>query len=217
MARSQHIHVLAQDRSVSPSSSRLKPVEPAPIGGVMSFSARFDKVLAAAQHGSEWAWQQILGELGPPIQAYARSQGVADPEDVLGQVLEGIVRGIARFKGNETTFRSWVFTIAHSRVIDSRRKQGRRPRIADRDVPDVAGPEADAHDASHALSRESALAMLDTLPPKEREVVALRVVAGLSVDETARVLKKRPGAVRVAMHRGLQKLESENLEVGVTP
>ena len=217
MAGSQHIHVLAGDQRVPPASPRLKAAEPAPMGRVMSFSARFDDVLAAAKHGSEWAWQQILGELGPAIQAYARSQGVSDPEDVLGQVLEGVVRGIDRFKGNETTFRSWVFTIAHSRVIDSRRKQGRRPQIADRDVPDVAGPEADAHDASHTLSRESALAMLDALPPKEREVVALRVVAGLSVEETARVLKKRPGAVRVAMHRGLQKLEAENLHADVTP
>ncbi len=180
-----------------------------PVSGTAQFSSKFDDVLAAAQHGSEWAWGQILAELGPPIQSYARSQGIADPEDLLGQVLEGLVRGIDRFKGTETAFRSWAFTIAHSRIIDGRRKKSRRPAMADREVPDVAGPDNDAHEASATLSREQALAMLDGLPEKQREVLALRVVAGLSVEETARVLKKRPGAVRVAMHRALQLLEEK--------
>lgn len=175
----------------------------------MAFSAPFDDVLAAAQHGSEWAWGQILGELGPQVQAYARSQGAEDPEDVLSKVLEGLVRGIERFSGDEPAFRSWVFTVAHSRIIDDRRRQGRRPRLADREVPDVADPAADTYSSSGRLNREEARVLLDLLPPKQRDVVALRVIAGLSVDETARVLKKRPGTVRVTMHRALQALEQK--------
>ena len=58
----------------------------------MTSSTRFADLIAAAQHGSEWAWQKLLAEYGPPVQAYARSQGVADPEDLLGQVLEGVWR-----------------------------------------------------------------------------------------------------------------------------
>ncbi len=172
----------------------------------MSLGARFDDVLAAAQHGSEWAWQQILGELGPPVQAYARSQGVADPEDILSQVLEGVVRGIDRFKGTESSFRSWVFTIAHSRIVDERRRARRGPDMADQELPEVAGPHRDLHDTSVALSGDEAMAMLDGLPTKQRQVLALRVVAGLSVDETARVLRTRPGAIRVALHRALKTL-----------
>lgn len=188
----------------------------APMGSVMSLSARFDDVLAAAQHGSEWAWGQVLGELGPPIQAYARAQGMSDPEEILGQVLEGLVRGIERFKGNETAFRSWAFTIAHSRIIDARRKQRRRPEIADRDVPDRADPTADTWEASGALSREAALQLLDQLPESQRQIVTLRIVAGLSVEETARVLKKRPGAIRTSMHRAIKSLEKQNSGGGVT-
>ena len=67
---------------------------------------RFEDVLADAQHGSEWAWQQMLGDLGPSIQCYTRSQGIEDPEDLLGQVLEGLVRGIGTFQGSESSFRS---------------------------------------------------------------------------------------------------------------
>ncbi len=187
-----------------------------PMTGNGQFTSKFDDVLAAAKHGSEWAWGQILAELGPPIQSYARAQGIADPEDLLGQVLEGLVRGIDRFRGTETAFRSWAFTVAHSRIVDARRKKARRPDIVDREVPDVPGPAADAHEASVALSREDAMAVLDRLSEKQREVVALRLVAGLSVEETARVLKKRPGAVRVAMHRALRVLAEENSGGGVT-
>lgn len=175
----------------------------------MTFADRFDDVLAAAQHGSEWAWQQLLGEVGPGVQAYARSQGVDDPEDLLGQVLEGMVRGIAKFRGNDAKFRSWVFTIAHSRIVDDRRRRSRRPLQGDREVPDVADTAGDAHDANAQLSVEVAMAMLDSLPDKQRDVVALRVIAGLSVDETASVLGRRPGSVRVAMHRAMQRLHDE--------
>ncbi len=176
----------------------------------------FADAVAAAQHGSEWGWQRLLAEYGPPVQAYARSQGMADPEDLLGQVLEGLVKGIERFRGDEPAFRSWVFTIAHSRIVDERRKAGRRPQIADRDVPDIA-TDADAHDSSGVLARDAAMAMLDALPVKQRDVAALRYVAGLSIEQTARVLGRRPGAVRVAAHRALQTLESSIRDEGVTP
>lgn len=181
----------------------------------MTTEGRFADVVAAAQHGSEWGWQQLLADYGPAVQAYARSQGVGDPEDLLGQVLEGVVKGIARFRGDEPAFRSWIFTIAHSRIIDDRRKAARRPTIVDRDVPEVAA--LDAHDASGALARDAAMEMLDSLPEKQRDVAALRYVAGLSVEQTAKVLGRRPGAVRVAAHRALQTLESEIRDRGVTP
>lgn len=182
----------------------------------MSFERRFDDVLAAAQHGSEWAWEQVLREIGPGVQAYARAQGAADPEEVLSEVLEGLVRGIARFRGNATQFRSWAFTIAHSRIIDGRRRARRRPQMADVELPDVEEEDTDPLVASEQLSREQALAILADLPDTQRHVVALRVVAGLSVEEAAKVLGKRPGTVRVTMHRALQTLERTMSTQGVT-
>lgn len=59
--------------------------------------------------------------------------------------------------------------------------------------------------------------LLDGLPNGQRQVLALRVVAGLSVDETARVLGKRPGAIRVAMHKAVRKLEQKSFALEVTP
>lgn len=175
---------------------------------------RFERLIAAAQHGSAWAWSELLTEYGPPVQAYARSQGIVDAEDLLGQVLEGVVRRIGAFRGDEKSFRSWVFTVAHSRIIDQRRKDRRRPAIADADVPEV--PVDDDVDRDGHLSRDAAMAMLDGLPAKQRDVAALRFVAGLSVEQTAQVLGRRAGAVRVASHRALTTLQAQFGERGVT-
>ncbi len=50
--------------------------------------------------------------------------------------------------------------------------------------------------------------LLDTLPPKQREILVLRVVVGLSAEETAEAVESTPGAVRVAQHRALTKLRT---------
>lgn len=185
-------------------------VSPAPVIA----ADRFERLIAAAQHGSAWAWSELLSEYGPPVQAYARSQGIADPEDLLGQVLEGVVRRIGTFRGDERAFRSWVFTVTHSRIIDQRRKDRRRPPIADAEVPEVAVD--DDADRDGQLGRVAAMAMLDGLPAKQRDVAALRFVAGLSVEQTAQVLGRRAGAVRVASHRALASLQAQFDERGVT-
>ena len=71
-----------------------------------------------------------------------------------------------------------------------------------------------------AHSTRAALALLAELPPDQAEVVVLRVVGGLEVAEVARIVGKRPGAVRVLAHRGLRRLarrlEGAGLVRGVT-
>jgi RNA polymerase sigma-70 factor (ECF subfamily) len=66
--------------------------------------------------------------------------------------------------------------------------------------------------AQELLDTQWALRMISTLPPDQAEAVMLRVVAGLDVAQTAKVLGKRPGAVRVAALRGLRRL-AERVEV----
>jgi RNA polymerase sigma-70 factor (ECF subfamily) len=80
---------------------------------------------------------------------------------------------------------------------------------------------ADAADAAlETLSTEAALALIASLAPDQAEVVALRVVANLDVAQVAKIVGKRPGAVRVLCHRGLrrlaERLDREAREVGVT-
>jgi RNA polymerase sigma-70 factor (ECF subfamily) len=141
--------------------------------------------------------------LAPAVLAYLRAQRVDDPEDLLGEVFLQVARDIGRFSGDAAALRRWVFAIAHNRVLDWRRRRARRPQVsAGTAVPDrasagVGPPEA----VDPAL-----LAALDSLTPDQREVVLLRFVADLSLEDVAKVTKRNVGAVKALQHRGLENL-----------
>jgi RNA polymerase sigma-70 factor (ECF subfamily) len=93
-----------------------------------------------------------------------------------------------------------VFTIAHHRLIDDRRRRARRPQLADGEVPDVAAPElADAVDPA-------LIAALERLTPDQREVVLLRFVGDLPLEAVAKLTKRNVGAVKALQHRALEQL-----------
>ena len=100
---------------------------PAPSAGARSCTVaamsteRFTTLLAAARDGSEAAWQELYNGIAPVVLGYLRANGSPDPEDVLSEVFLQVARDIATFDGDERGFRSWVFTIAHHRLIDARR------------------------------------------------------------------------------------------------
>jgi RNA polymerase sigma-70 factor (ECF subfamily) len=114
---------------------------------------------------------------------------------------------LATFRGDEGPFRAWVFTIARNKVIDWRRYESVRPtQDLQPEHLDIAGVDDTENAALERLSTERALALIATLPPDVAEIVTLRVVAGLDVAQVAKLVHKRPGAVRVSSHRALAKL-----------
>jgi RNA polymerase sigma-70 factor, ECF subfamily len=166
----------------------------------------FPELLAAAQGGQEWAWDRLVRSVGPGVLGYARSQGVPEPDELLGDLLVEVVKGLSRFTGDEGSFRSWVFVIAHNRVVDVRRRASRRPTA---EWPDGLDPVDPRTPAPHAYDLGDLQRSVDALPQGQRDVLLLRTVVGLSVDETAAALGKAPGSVRVAHHRALEKLRQE--------
>ncbi|GIU99538.1 MAG: RNA polymerase sigma24 factor [Actinomycetota bacterium] len=168
----------------------------------------FDAILAAAQRGDPNALEAIYRELAPGVLGYLRGQRAADPEDLAGEVFVAVVERIGGFRGDERAFRSWVFTIAHHRLAHARRRAARR-REATVDPRELAplGPVGDvSEEAMAALGTRWALTALDRLTPDQRDVVLLRILGGLSVEETARVLRKRRGAVKTLQRRALAAL-----------
>lgn len=136
----------------------------------------------------------------PAVLGYLRGQGVPDPEDVLSEVFLQVARSLPRFRGSDDEVRPWVFTIARHRAIDDHRRRLRRPTRADAAVPDVAdqpAPEPPDPDLLHALDR---------LTPDQREVITLRFVADLSLDDVAAITGRTPGAVKSMQHRALEQL-----------
>lgn len=180
----------------------------------MAIGSEFADVLEAAKAGGDWAWERLFESVAAQVRGYLAAQGAADPDNLTGEVLLGLVTGVATFEGDEPQFRSWVFLMAHHRLVDERRRDHRRLDVASR-VPrseSEAGADADVVGRLGDSEWAERLAMLSD---DQRNVVLLRVVAGLSAEETARTLGKRPGTVRVLQHRALAKLR-ECLPAGVT-
>jgi RNA polymerase sigma factor (sigma-70 family) len=174
----------------------------------------FDSVLSAARAGADWAWQRIYTDLAGSVIGYLRVHGAEDPEDLAGEVFLQIVRDLPRFAPTtgdaERDFRAWVFTIAHRRLLDAFRARSRRPSVATdpadfAPLPDPsAGP---AEQATASLDRARVLGLLGELPPDQRSVLLLRILGDMTIEEIARAVGKRPGAVKALQRRGLKRLE----------
>jgi len=170
----------------------------------MALGTDFSPALAAAQAGADWALRDLYLDLQPAMLRYLVAQEPDEGEDLASDVWVDIGRGIARFQGDESAFRCWVFTIARRRLVDLRRSRARRrtqpvpvERLAAR--PDPAEP-------FRALESGQALSLLSSLSAEQAEVVLLRVVAELDSNEVALVMGKKPGTVRVIQKRALEQL-----------
>lgn len=167
----------------------------------------FDSVLAAAQRDSGWAYDRLWRAYAPAIASYLRLQGAYDPDDLTSEVFLGAFKGLGGFEGDEDRFRGWLFTIAHRRLTDERRRASVRPQWADRggDVPDHAGGDVEA-DVWRQLSEERVVKLCDRLVSAQRDVLLLRLVADLTVEQVAEALGKTAGAVKQLQRRGLAHL-----------
>jgi RNA polymerase sigma-70 factor, ECF subfamily len=178
----------------------------------------FAAVLAAAQEGNEAAFSQLWRDTNPALLRYLRVIAPAAAEDIAADTWVKTLRSLSGFRGNEQSWRAWVFTTSRRLVIDDRRRKARKPVVPLSDVPLTALPqETDAGDAAlERLSTRAAMEMVAKLPPLQAEVILLRVVAGLETEAVARLVGRSPGAVRVAAHRGLRRLAQIAAEAGVT-
>ncbi len=181
----------------------------------------FDDVLVSARAGDELAFASLWRWLNPPLVRWLTVVAPWNGEDVASEVWLSVSRGLASFEGGERQFRGWVFTIARRRAVDWARRRRRQPPLAALDGIDVVDPMAASSATVEAeTALDAALAMLRTLTVAQREVVALRVIVGMTVRETAAVVSKSEAAVRVLCHRGLralaQQLDAEQLAEGVT-
>jgi RNA polymerase sigma-70 factor (ECF subfamily) len=181
-----------------------------------SLGDQFQGILTAAQDGGEWAVATLYRWLHPALVNFLRGRAGDEGEDLASETWLAVARALPTFSGDEAAFRSWVFTIAHRRVIDHHRASARRPRT--RSLSPTAGDEQDgavdlpgkddpAGDVVSAASGGEAIRrIVGLLPPDQAEIVLLRVVAGLPVDEVAAITNRRPGTVRVLQHRALRRL-----------
>ena len=154
--------------------------------------------------GRPSAWDRCYRWLAPAVGGYLRMQGAREVDDLTSEVFLAVFRNIATFTGTEANFRSWVFVIAHRRLQDERRRRIRRPAADSFDESSGAGERAgDAEEeALQALATARVEDICGRLVPDQREVVLLRIIGDLSIDQVAEVVGKGPGAVKQLQRRG---------------
>jgi RNA polymerase sigma-70 factor (ECF subfamily) len=174
-----------------------------------------DGALDSARAGDPRGFDALFRAMAPVVAGYLRARKVEDPDGVANDVFVRAFRTIHTFKGDADRFRSWLFTIAHNAAVDDARRRGRRLLEVSLDAaPEAAAGDVEA-DAAARLGRERVQGLLDQLSPDQRDVIALRVIADLSVDETAAVLGKSYEAVKALQRRGLAALRRVLSDEGV--
>lgn len=175
---------------------------------MQAYDGELGAAVARAQEGDEAAFAVAYRIVQPGLLGYLRGLVGNDAEDVASDAWLEIARDLGRFKGDGAGFRGWTATIARHRALDHLRRQKVRPRATglESDVLDLPGAHSTYDQAMESLSTEHALELVAQLPRDQAEAVLLRVVVGLDGPSAARVLGKRPGAVRTAAHRGLKRL-----------
>ena len=130
-----------------------------------------------------------------------RSLRAPDAENLLGEVFFHVARDINRVRGDAESRRRWDFAIAHHPLVDAWRRRAARPPTTDARLPDQ--PVVDRLDSIDPALQ----AAIDDLTDDQRTVVLLRFVADLSLEDVARITRRRVGAVKALQHRGLAALE----------
>ncbi|WP_166641783.1 sigma-70 family RNA polymerase sigma factor, partial [Amycolatopsis sp. SID8362] len=171
---------------MSPQSAEGASAPPAPF--------TLDPVLVrAAIQGDRAAVAALLRVLRPPVFRYCLGRlrtwqdGSSDAEDCAQDVLLAIVNALPGYRYETDGFLPFVFGIASHKVSDFHRRRAR-----DRTSP-VAEPPADhwtpgdptSEEAERAAALDWSSGLLDTLPPRQREILVLRIILGLTAEETA--------------------------------
>lgn len=163
-----------------------------------------DDVARAACLGNRDALSHVYESLAPKVLGYLRAHGVEDPDGLTNEVFLQVIPRLSRLTGGSAGLRTFVFSVAHARVVDEVRRRARRPRESPYEVDDDqrTGPSAETEALAHADAPQ-VVSLLARLSEEQRNVVALRILGDLGVEETARILDRSTGSVKQLQRRAL--------------
>jgi RNA polymerase sigma-70 factor (ECF subfamily) len=171
--------------------------------------ASLDGVVQAAQAGRPWALRRVYEELAPRVHGYLRSRGASEPEDLTSEVFLTVFSRLATVTGGAQGLQTLVFSVAHARLVDDLRRQSRRgPTVSYEDWHDGRTAASTEDVAVDRLRTDEVRALLEDLPDDQRDVLLLRVVADLSLEQTAEAVGRSTGAVKQLQRRGLLALRA---------
>jgi RNA polymerase sigma-70 factor, ECF subfamily len=190
-------------------------VTPGPRAAMTDAGNDLEGLVAAANDGDRSALNRVLAIIRPLVVRYCRARigrqerSSVSADDVAQEVCLAVLTALPGYRDQGRPFLAFVYGIAAHKVVDAHRSVARSRSEPVEELPE----ELDPRDGPEQRALNGALSvqmgqLLDTLPPKQREILVLRVVVGLSAEETAEAVESTPGAVRVAQHRALSKLRT---------
>ncbi|MEU4252955.1 sigma-70 family RNA polymerase sigma factor [Amycolatopsis sp. NPDC026612] len=172
-------------------------------------------LVRSAVQGNRTAVAGLLHALRPLVFRYCLGRlrtwqdGSSDAEDCAQDVLLAIVRALPGYRHDAEGFVPFVFGIAAHKVADfhRRRARDRTSPVAEPPPGRADGADPTSEEAERAAALDWSSGLLDTLPPRQREILVLRIILGMTAEETAAAVGlASAGAVRVAQHRALATL-----------
>ncbi|MCC3296122.1 sigma-70 family RNA polymerase sigma factor [Arthrobacter sp. zg-Y411] len=167
-----------------------------------------EQTLRDARARKPVALREIYDDFAPGILGYLRSKGCEDPEALTQEVFLTLFSKLDTLDGGLRGARTFAFSVAHARMVDDTRRREREPGMAAFDPGEDTRASESAEDS--VLGGAAGVAyLLEGLPPQQKEVLLLRVVADLSIDESAKIMGRTPGAVKQLQRRALGTLKEQ--------
>jgi RNA polymerase sigma-70 factor (ECF subfamily) len=176
-------------------------------------SAAFHELVTSSMAGEQDAVATLFTWIRPAIVRYCRSRigrsgsAYSSADDVAQEICMAVLGALSRYGDEPESFLPFVYGIAAHKVADHYRRAGRDRSDPAADVPDGVDTSASPEQQIMAADlRDRLEQLLATLAPRQREILVLRLIVGLSAQETATAVGLTPTAVRVTQHRALAKL-----------
>lgn len=171
-----------------------------------------DAALLALRGRDAELFSTVYQAFAGQVLGYLTAKGVSDPEAVTQDVFLAVLPRVETITGGVSGLRTFVFSVAHARMVDDHRRQSRAPEHhefePERDTRQSSSAEAEAMDR---VAPGEVMALLDLLREDQREVLTLRIVAGLTVDQAAEIMGKSQGAVKQLQRRALNALREHSV------
>lgn len=181
----------------------------------MESGAVSEEVIAAAKSGSGRAFAVIYRVFAPSVLGYLTSKGVDDAEDATNDVFLAVLPQLSSVTGGVVGLKKFVFTVAHARMVDHTRRAARRPPSVPYSLDlDIRFADSAETTALASFEGSNVKKLLEQLPTDQREVLLLRLVAELSLADTAAVMGRSQGSVKQLQRRGLLSLRAQIDERG---
>lgn len=170
-----------------------------------------DEALHALQGNNAELFSAVYQAYAGQVLGYLTAKGVPDPEATTQDVFLAVLPRLDEINGGVNGLRTFIFSVAHARMVDEHRKESRTPDQHEFE------PERDSREASSAeaeamlrLAPYEVMALLEHLGEEQREVLTLRIVAGLTVEQVAGIMGKTAGAVKQLQRRALITLREHS-------